>query len=72
LSWPAATGATGYVVRWGHAKDKLHHSQDVRSGTQAVVECLTGGEACWFTVDSFNDNGITFNDQAIPDSTATP
>jgi len=58
--WLAADGATGYVVRWGHAKDKLHHSQDVRNGTSTVISGLTGGMDYWFVVDSFNDSGVTF------------
>ena len=60
IEWPAADGATGYVVRWGHAKDKLYHSQDVRNGTKAVISQLTGGLDYWFVVDSFNDSGVTF------------
>ena len=64
LAWPAADGAAGYVVRWGHARDKLLHSQDAR-GTHAVVSCLTGGLDYFFAVDSFNDSGITFGRQVI-------
>jgi hypothetical protein len=60
ISWPAAEGAEGYVVRWGRAPDKLYLSQDVRGGTEAVIECLTGGRDYWFVVDSFNDSGVTF------------
>ena len=65
ISWPAAEGAEGYVVRWGSAPDKLYLSQDVRAGTEAVIECLTGGRDYWFVVDSFNDSGVTFGAQAV-------
>jgi hypothetical protein len=60
IQWPAAAGAEGYVIRWGGAPDHLNHSQDVREGTQATVQCLTGGQDYWFAVDSFNDSGVTF------------
>lgn len=65
ISWPAVEGAEGYVVRWGRAPDKLHLSQDVRAGTEAVIECLTGGRDYWFVVDSFNDSGVTFGSEVV-------
>lgn len=65
VEWPAADGATGYVVRWGHARDKLYHSQDVRIGTKAVISQLTGGLDYWFVVDSFNDSGVTFGSRVV-------
>ena len=72
IEWPAAAGAEGYVVRWGSAPDQLDHSQDVRSGTAAVIECLTGGQDYWFMVDSFNDSGITFGAQPLVQEKARP
>ncbi|MCY2931233.1 MAG: discoidin domain-containing protein [Planctomycetota bacterium] len=63
LEWPAAAGATAYVVRWGHAKDRLHHSQDVRD-TKATISSLTVGLDYYFLVDSLNDNGVTFGTEA--------
>jgi hypothetical protein len=60
VEWPAADGATGYVVRWGQAKDELYHSQDVRDGTNTVISGLTGGLDYFFVIDSFNDSGVTF------------
>jgi xylan 1,4-beta-xylosidase len=53
------------VVRWGRAPGKLYHSQDVRGGTEAVIECLTGGRDYWFVVDSFNDSGVTFGSEVV-------
>jgi len=67
ISWPAAEGATGYVVRWGHAKDKLYHSQDVRNGASTVISGLTGGLDYWFVVDSFNDSGVMFGKNVVGD-----
>lgn len=65
IEWPAADGATGYVVRWGHSKDQLYHSQDVRDGAKAVVFTLTGGLDYYFVVDSFNDSGVTFGKTVV-------
>ena len=64
IEWPAADGATGYVVRWGQTKDQLYHSQDVRDGTKTVVAGLTGGLDYFFVIDSFNDSGVTFGKSA--------
>ena len=52
------------MVRWGHAKDRLYHSQDVRDGTKTVVAGLTGGLDYFFVIDSFNDSGVTFGKSA--------
>ena len=64
IEWPEAEGATGYVVRWGPAKDKLYHSQDAREN-KAVISTLTKGMDYFFVVDSFNDSGVTFGKNII-------
>lgn len=64
VEWPPAEGATGYVVRWGYAKNKLYHSQDALEN-KAVISTLTKGMNYYFVVDSFNDSGVTFGKNII-------
>ena len=62
LRWPKAARAEGYVVRWGIAPDKLYQSYDVRDyreGQPTRIYVLTAGMEYYFTVDSFNDSGVT-------------
>lgn len=59
LRWPKAAGAEGHVVRWGIAPDKLYQSLEVRKGETARTYVLTGGLDYYYTVDAFNDSGIT-------------
>ena len=64
VSWPAALGATNYVVRWGHARDKLYHSQDSRDN-KAIISNLITGLDYFFVIDSFNENGVTFGTKVV-------
>jgi len=59
IEWPAAKGATAYVVRWGPTKEKLCHSQDTRAN-KAIISDLIKGLDYFFIIDSFNENGVTF------------
>lgn len=64
VEWPAAEGATGYVVRWGPTKDKLYHSQDTRDN-KAIISDLIKGLDYFFVIDSFNENGVTFGSNVV-------
>lgn len=78
VSWDAAAGAQGYVVRYGVAPDKLYLATDVRDTTELPLTIpmwkgylkqnpgrknsflgLTAGVEYFFTIDSFNERGIT-------------
>ena len=64
IEWPEASGATGYVVRWGNSKNNLFHSQDVRDH-KAVISNLITGLDYFFVIDSFNENGVTFGSRVV-------
>ena len=64
VEWRAAEGASGYVVRWGNAKDKLYHSQDTRDNKAIISDLITGLEY-YFVIDSFNENGVTFGNNVV-------
>lgn len=75
ISWKAAKGAEGYVVRYGPTPDKLYLSVDVMDTTALPNEIplwpyyhvvrkksfldLTIGQDYYFSFDSFNERGIT-------------
>ncbi len=50
--------ATGYVVVWGYAEDKLYHSCQV-CGDQVRIGGLVKGQSLYVRVDAFNETGIT-------------
>lgn len=58
LSWNAASGAEGYVVRYGIAGDKLDQNYQL-DATSVQLNILNRGTAYCFRIDSFNRNGYT-------------
>jgi len=59
LTWKASEGAIGYLVRFGNQKDKLYQSQMVYADTSVNIKRLNRNSEYFFTVDAFNENGIT-------------
>ena len=59
LEWPAARGAQGYVIRLGLSPDRLFHHYIVYGRRSYVVRSLTRGLDYFFTVDAFNESGVT-------------
>lgn len=60
LLWEAAKGAQGYIVRYGIAPDKLYNNFQVAGGdTSLEIGSLNSGVEYYFTVDSYNECGIT-------------
>ncbi len=65
LSWKKVTGATGYNIRYGIAKDKLYHNYMVYDKTEATIRSLNKGYSYWFTVDVFGEAGVSKSDKII-------
>jgi len=59
VAWRGAKDATGYVVRYGIAPAKLYNNYQVLDGTSVDIHSLDAGQDYYFTVDAFNDSGIT-------------
>jgi hypothetical protein len=61
VSWKAVPGAVGYNVRWGIQKDKLYqtYQQFADQLTTLEVRALTLGENYFFSVEAFNENGVS-------------
>lgn len=59
LSWPAAEGAEGYVIRYGIRPDKLYNQYQVVKGTTHRMNTLNLGTDYFFRIDAYNANGYT-------------
>ncbi len=68
ISWTPVSDAVGYVIRWGIAPGKLYnnfqvmHDQDnfqISNGSECTLWYLSKGITYYFTIDVFNENGIT-------------
>lgn len=59
LNWSSSKGATGYVVHYGVAPDKLYNSVMVYGETRLSLNGLNRGVEYYFRVDAFNEAGVT-------------
>ena len=59
LSWPKVQGAIGYNIRYGTGKDKLYHNYQVLGTEKVTIRSLNATQKYYFTIDTFNENGIT-------------
>ncbi len=59
LSWTKVPGAVGYNIRYGTGKDKLYHNYQVLDNNTVTIRNLDSNQKYYFTIDAFNENGIT-------------
>jgi hypothetical protein len=59
LNWEKAPDAVGYNIRYGIAKDKLYQNYQVFGVDSLTIRSLNSHQTYYFTVDAFNENGIT-------------
>ena len=59
LSWDAADGAEGYIIRFGNKPDSRNIQYKVIGSTSAQINCLNVGVDYYFSIDAYNDSGIT-------------
>jgi len=59
LNWKKVPGATGYNVRFGTRKDKMYQNYQVYDVDSLTIRSLNAQQKYFFTVDVFNENGIT-------------
>ena len=63
ITFDPAKGAQGYNIRFGIAKDKLYSSYLIYEKNEVLITSLNKGQTYYYTVDSFNENGITEGDK---------
>ena len=65
ISWTKKTDATGYNIRYGTHPDKLYLNYQVYDSETITINSLNSELDYYFTVDAFNENGITEGKQII-------
>ncbi|MEQ8556585.1 MAG: family 43 glycosylhydrolase [Cyclobacteriaceae bacterium] len=65
LSWNPVKGSQGYNIRWGIAPNKLYNSWLVYEDTSLLMRCLTSDQTYYFTIEAFNENGISERTKTI-------
>lgn len=59
ISWNKVPEAQGYNILWGIASDKLYSSWMVYGNNQLLLKALNTDQVYYFTIESFNENGIS-------------
>ncbi len=59
INWDKVNDATGYIVRWGVAGDKLENATMIYSDNTFEGRFFNRDSDYYFSIDSFNENGIT-------------
>jgi hypothetical protein len=59
LIWNAVKGSQGYNVKWGIAPNKLYSSWLLYGETQLALKSLNTDQNYYFSVEAFNENGIS-------------
>lgn len=74
LTWDAVSGASGYNIRYGYAPDKLYLNYEVLGGTtkKLTINSLNTAEEYYFTIDTWNEAGITRGTKIMSTADGTP
>lgn len=59
ISWDAANGGSGYVVRFGLSPKKLYGGYQIVKGNSLVTNGLNKNTVYYFSVDAYNESGVT-------------
>lgn len=65
LKWNKASDAIGFNIRYGVQKDKLYHNYQVLATDSLTIRSLNAKEKYYFTIDAFNENGVSKGDSII-------
>lgn len=59
LTWERSLNATGYNISYGVGEGRLYQNYMVYQDTTVTINSLNAGEKYYFTIEAFNENGIT-------------
>lgn len=65
LKWTKSLNVTGYNIRYGTAPDKLYLNYQVLGTDAVTIHSLNALQTYYFTIDAFNENGITKGKTAV-------
>ncbi len=61
ITWKQVSGAVGYNILWGIARDKLYQTYQVfaDAGTALELRALNVGQDYYFAIEAFDENGVS-------------
>lgn len=59
LKWEKQKNSQGYNILWGIAPDKLYSSWMIYDENELELRSLTKGQSYYFTIEAFNENGVS-------------
>jgi xylan 1,4-beta-xylosidase len=65
LKWSRSKDAIGFNFRYGTQKDRLYHNYQVLGADAVTIRSLDAGQKYYFTMDAFNENGVTKGTEII-------
>ena len=65
LSWNKVPNATGYNISYGTRSDRKYLDYQVYMDTTLTINSLNAGIAYYFSIEAFNENGVTTGSQVI-------
>lgn len=65
VKWKGDNNATGYIVNFGTELNKLYHSVMVYEADSLMLTGLNKGVTYFFSIDSFNESGVTKGSRKI-------
>ncbi len=65
IKWNKNKNVVGYNIRYGTEKTKLYHNYQVMDSDTITIRSLNGLSKYYFTIDAFNENGVTKGSKII-------
>ena len=65
VTWNATKDTQGYNILWGIAPDKLYSSWMVYDNTSLDIKSLNVDQTYYFTIEAFNENGVSASSEII-------
>lgn len=62
LKWAKSSDAIGFNIRYGIHPEKLYNNYQVLASDSVSINSLNSSQKYYFTIDSFNENGISKSD----------
>ncbi len=65
IKWKKSPNTVGFNIHYGTQKDKLYHNYEVLGTDSIIIRSLNALSKYYFTIDAFNENGITKSGKII-------
>ncbi len=72
IKWITVNKATGYNIYWGISPDKLYNNVMIYNDNQYYFKSMDRGKTYYFSIEAFNENGISDRIKPIESKAATP